>query len=147
MRKMFNKGVKPAKKKPKVVGDVRQSQVINTFGIGSMVDFVNDTVMIAGLDSWDWNDPSSDNNYVVNNENLQNLLGVDYFVKPKVDSERKSIYSQKSMDIPAYRFPETLYCTKCHRLFNYKVFNHQEGRQFKCICGNKTLVPSRFVVF
>jgi hypothetical protein len=41
------------KQKPERAGDVRQSQLITTFGIGSIVDFVRDTVMIGGVDSWD----------------------------------------------------------------------------------------------
>jgi len=49
MRKAFGKNkLKP--KRDKVVGDVRQSQLITTFGCGSIVDFLHDTVIIAGTD-------------------------------------------------------------------------------------------------
>src|ERR1043166_7562226 len=33
-------------------GQVRQSQLITTFGPGSLVDLVNDAVVIAGLEFW-----------------------------------------------------------------------------------------------
>src|ERR1700733_7915124 len=33
-------------------GDIRQSQLITTFGPGSMVDLPNHSVLIAGLDAW-----------------------------------------------------------------------------------------------
>ena len=36
------------------VGTIRKSQLVTTYAPGSIVDFVNDTVMIAGTDSWGW---------------------------------------------------------------------------------------------
>ena len=33
-------------------GEVRQSQLITTFGPGALVDLVNDAVVISGLDFW-----------------------------------------------------------------------------------------------
>jgi len=39
-----------AKKKPQ--GEIRQSQLVTTFGPGSMVDLPNHSVLIAGLDFW-----------------------------------------------------------------------------------------------
>lgn len=82
MRKIFgNKGVRSKNKK--VVGDVRQTQLITTFGCGSIIDFVDDTVIIAGTDKWDWADKLPDNRFIIYNQNLQNLLNKDYLVKPK----------------------------------------------------------------
>ena len=52
------------------VGSVRQSQVITTFGVGSMVDFVNQTTMISGTDKWTW---YSDENYKIHNINYHNV--------------------------------------------------------------------------
>ena len=62
-----------------VVGSIRQSQLITTFGVGSMVDFVDHTVIMSGIDNWHWADQDE---YKIFNQNLQNLLGVQYFVKP-----------------------------------------------------------------
>lgn len=144
MRKAFGRDkVKP--KRDKVVGDVRQSQLITTFGCGSIVDFLHDTVIIAGTDKWDWADKSPNNEFIVYSENLQNLLDKDYFVKPRTDKRRKAIFADKSKDIPAYRFPEILYCAKCHKLHHYTAFDHQTTKQMKCVCGNKSIIPSRFV--
>lgn len=144
MRKMFGKD-KARKSREKVVGEVRQSQLITSFGCGAMVDFIYDTVIIAGTDKWDWLLESPNNEFIIYNENLQNLLAKDYFVKPKTDTTRRPMFAEKTKDIPAYRFPEILYCTKCHRLNHYSAFDHQRAKQMKCICGNKSLVPSRFV--
>lgn len=33
-------------------GEVRQSQLITTFGPGALVDLVSDAVVISGLDFW-----------------------------------------------------------------------------------------------
>ena len=38
------------KKKPQ--GEIRQSQLVTTFGPGSMVDLPNHSVLISGLDFW-----------------------------------------------------------------------------------------------
>lgn len=142
MRKLFA----PKQGKEKVVGEVRQSQLITSFGCGSIADFLYDTVIIAGTDKWDWAEDSPENKFIIYNENLQNLLGKKYFVKPKIDMRRKAFFMDKSKDIPAYRFPEILYCIKCHRLYHYSAFDHQTGREIRCFCGNRSLVPSRFVV-
>ena len=32
------------------IGEIRKSQLISTFGIGSIVDFVKDTTIIGGVD-------------------------------------------------------------------------------------------------
>jgi len=128
-----------------VVGDIRQTQLITSFGCGSIIDFVNDTVIIAGTDKWDWTGRTPDNKFIIYNQNLQNLLNKDYFVKPKTDANRKPLYAEKSRDIPAYRFPEMLYCTNCHRLYHYTAFNYQTSKKIKCFCGSTKIVPSRFV--
>jgi len=130
----------------KVVGDVRQTQLITSFGCGAIVDFVTRTVMIAGIDKWDWAVRSPKNQYIIKNESLQSLLDVEYFVKPKVDEKRTAMYMAKSKDIPAYVFPEVLYCTHCHRLINYSKLDHQTGKQLSCTwCKRRTLLPSSFV--
>ncbi len=89
---------------------------------------------------------SPDNEFIIYNENLQSLLNKKYFVKPKVDTRRKAIFYDQSRDIPAYRFPEMLYCTKCKKLRHYTAFNHQTKKQITCYCKDKNpVIPPRFV--
>ena len=38
--------------RPTPSGEIRQSQLVSTFGPGSMVDLPNHSVLIAGLDFW-----------------------------------------------------------------------------------------------
>lgn len=133
--------------KPFVVGKVRQSQAITTFGIGSMVDFVNQTAIICGTDKWDW---CNDKEFKIHNVNLQNLLNVKYFVKPKI-SLKENAWENDTPDLPAVIFPKTLYNPKCQTL-------EKAGRsdckldhgKYKCYCekckGKSQYLPSRFVL-
>lgn len=145
MRQTYNKFA-TNKQHEKSVGAVRQTQLVTSYGCGAIVDFVYDTVIIAGTDKWDWSLRSETNPFILYNENLQNLLNKDYFVKPKTDTKRKAIFVDKSKDIPAYRFPEVLHCTLCHRLIKYSAIDHQQGTKLKCICGSDKIIPPRFVV-
>ena len=133
--------------KPMVVGKIRQSQAITTFGIGSMVDFVNQTVMICGTDNWDWNDKTENQ---IHNTNLQGLLGVKYFVKPKV-SVKEKIWEEDSPDIPAVIFPKMLYNPQCKTILKAGKGNCRlDYGKFKCYCakckGKSQYLPSRFVL-
>lgn len=124
------------------VGEIRQSQLISSYGIGSMVDFLKDTVIIAGVDDWNENDET----LKLYNENLQSLTGVDYFIKPKTDTEGSNF--KKSKDIPSYIFPEKLYCPNCKSIFDNSKIEIQKYQHKcpnpKCNCNN--LIASRFVV-
>lgn len=131
---------KKAIKKHRFAGDIRQNQLITSFGVGSIVDFVSDTVIIAGVDDWDENNEE----LRLYNENLQSLTGAKYFIKPKTDDG--NIIFNKSRDIPSYIFPEKLYCPNCKRLYDVKELQNQSNPH-KCFgCGNPQLVAARFVV-
>jgi len=134
------------KRKPVKVGNVRQSQLVNTFGIGSIVDFVNDTVMISGVDSWTHDNLEPTNQHIIYNENLQSILKKSYFVKPKASKESTNQFSFER-DIQAVRFPETMYCKACKRIFNYREAYDIYNVACKCPhCQSKSVVPSSFVV-
>ncbi len=128
-----------------VVGKVRQSQAITTFGIGSMVDFIDHTVMIRGLDDWDW---WREDAFRIHNASLESLLGVQYFVKPKT-SVKEFVWQKDRPDIPAEIFPKWLYCPHCRSLQKASKKNFDRGK-FKCYSqtckGKSFLLPSRFVL-
>ncbi|MDR1640194.1 MAG: DUF1998 domain-containing protein [Clostridiales bacterium] len=149
-RPRFNNTKKP--KKTRIAGDVRQYQLISSYGIGSIVDFAKDTVMIAGVDDWDLKDWDIKDSEIENklfedrklfNENLQAITGAEFFLSPKTDDGSPFL---KSKDIPSYVFPEMLYCPKCKHLTRYNgsskcLFNNEKG--YPC---RGELVASRFVV-
>ena len=78
---------KKAIKKPRIAGELRQNQLITSFGIGSIADFVSDTVIIAGTDEWE----ESNDELILYNENLQSLTGAKYFIKPKTEIGRAHV--------------------------------------------------------
>lgn len=127
--------------KKRNVGEIRQNQLITSFGVGAIVDFVDDTVVIANIDDW-----NTDVKYRIYNENLQSMLGVKYFVRPRTENEFKANWKEKSNDIPAYVFPENFYCTHCQRILTKNEYEESK-REKKCInCGqHKSIVPARFI--
>lgn len=127
----------------KVVGFLRQAQIITTYGSGSIAELPDDSVVLAGLDYW----KNKDNeNYFIREENLENILGMDYFIKPKVEKKTLSNRFYKSRDIPSFRFPELFICgnSKCQKIYNYKDCG---GFKINCpYCGSEKKKVSRFIV-
>lgn len=133
-------------KRRKVVGQIRQTQLITTFGCGSVVDLLDNTVIIAGTDFWDYaENPSCKDKYIIYEENLQKLLGVEHFILPKIEDRPPRFPGDYSHDIPAFRFPEFMYCPSCHRLIHYRRISHMG--KLRCFCKKRTnLVPARFIL-
>jgi len=136
----------------RIIGEVRQTQLITTHGIGSVVDFLNDTAIVAGIDDWDADKNKNDfEARKIYNENLQSLTGAKYFLEPKVSGNSGW---NKSRDVPAYVFPEMLYCPKCKRLVTAKeAMNANPQKPNRCCLSRQdkspcrgTLIASRFVV-
>lgn len=151
--KFNNKNKRNTNPKLRVVGDVRQTQLITTYGVGSIVDFVKDTVIIAGIDDWDTgkNEESAESRKLYS-ENLQSISGAKYFISPKVESGSGWT---KSKDISSFTFPEMLYCPKCKRFVSAKEAANANPKFPNSCCLNDTktaakctgvLVASRFVV-
>ena len=50
---------------------IRKTQLITTYGVGAIVDFKNDTVVIASTDDWDYSPNDADE---VENRKIFNFL-------------------------------------------------------------------------
>ncbi len=124
------------------VGSVRKSQLITTFSFGSVVDFVEDTVIIAAPDYWQ-NDPDFDERKLYN-ENLSIITGKKFFVSPKTASTSNRFSKPKT--VASYIFPEKLICSTpaCGRIFDIKELSSKD--RHKCPACKGNLVPSRFVM-
>jgi MrfA Zn-binding domain len=143
---------------PDRYGKIGRSQIVSTYGVGSIYELRTsfqghqtlDSVMIAGLDEW---------NYFVDKgkypkireQQLEKSLGVSFFVgAPRAEDEgpgRKPAYNQPY--IPAVRFPKWMYCSNsdCGRLGRVpKEFDDQHGSP-KCKKNNCTGhgIPVRLV--
>lgn len=128
----------------KNVGSLRRTQLITTFGPGSIIDFPNHSIMISGIDYWDYK--NKENDYSINEENLQRQLGVDYFLQPKVEEKNFTDYGDGSHDILGITFPEIFICKNCNKIDKYK--NFKRNNKLICACGasKESIIPSRFVV-
>ncbi|MDR1580487.1 MAG: DUF1998 domain-containing protein [Synergistaceae bacterium] len=137
------------KQNPEHAGEVRQSQLISTFGIGSIVDFVRDTVMIAGVDNWDSTEDWEERKLF--NNNLQAITAAEHFLAPKTAANK--LY-HKSHDIESFIFPRKLYCPICKHIVDARELGNQQ-KKHNCFmpsaskpgkpCGGH-LVASRFII-
>jgi hypothetical protein len=120
------------------IGEIQRSQLITTFGIGSIMDVPDYSVVIAGQDFW-----KIDKLELIREERLEKKLRVKWFRQPSVPKD------EFEACIPGFRFPEWVFCPKCHRLAPFKKFGDINIK--KCLRCSKPkspqrLVPARFVV-
>ena len=119
-------------------GAVRRSQMITTYGVGSLVAVDHESFIVSGLDGADahW---TSDESPRIYERRLARLLGVQHFRLPPASDEA-------SKDgVRVRRFPVMQSCPECNELRRHRDFNPPPGRS---ICGTceADLVPSRFVI-
>lgn len=122
-----------AVKKP-VVGKLRRTQLVTTFGSGAIVDMPDYSVIIAATDYWNSKSP------VLHEPNLEKLLKVSGFKEPYVTDNGSD---KIQPDVPAFRFPLMHFCPNCEKLMPYWGFGDDAGHV--CRACNKNIVPSRFV--
>ncbi|MGE3752774.1 MAG: DrmB family protein [Planctomycetota bacterium] len=138
-------------------GRVRLSQVVTTFGPGSLVDLVDHAVLVGGLDFWSY---PRDRGYVVVQEPrlrdavVQSLheghpkLSVDAaFREPPAGDEQDP---RKSCGIQVLQFPTWFVCQNptCRALRKGDVLE-PKGERYRHYCDDRKpteCVPVRFVV-
>lgn len=115
----------------KRLGALRPSQVITSFGPGSIVDLTKDSVMVLGIDSWRPGDS-------IHEYRLEQLLGVDEFKSPGTGREQ---------GIPVRSFPLWRVCPRCDALSDR--FPRPPGKAVpvcnRCRSAAETH-PARFIV-
>lgn len=114
---------------PSELPRARQSQLVTTYGVGSLFPAGDQSFMICGIDEWDedWCPP-------VEEPRLARALNVQHFRAPATGRRRG--------DVPVVRFPMMHYCPQCRRLDNFWKFDRQKMRCEDC---SRELTPSRFV--
>ena len=138
----------------KIVGEIRKSQIVTTYGPGSLVDFPRMSAIIEGIDNWE--STLGKHNFEkmkIHERNLERILGKDFFVQPQFMENRIS-----DKGITARRFPEYCYCPECGALDKYyrieKRSNNSTPYNRESYCGlcsqsknrNVKLIPSGFVI-
>lgn len=126
------------------VGDIRKTQMITTFGVGSIVDFKDDTVIIASTDDWDYNpnDVEEVENRKIFNENLSVITGAEYFLMPRTTQSTNSF--SKGKDITSYVFPEKIHCPRCGNIYDFRELDIKD--RYKCPQCRNNMNASRFIV-
>lgn len=107
----------------------RQSQLVTTYGVGSLFPAGDQSFMICGIDQWDesWSP-------VVEEPRLARSLGVQTFRAPSS--------GKRGGDVPVVRFPTYHYCPRCRRLGRFWEF---DAKRMQCDDCSNDLTPSRFV--
>ena len=81
---------------------IRASQVVSTYGIGAMVDFIDRTLMLASPEYW-----NTPRDITIHDERLEKLLGVREFKMPP--------NSNCFEGLPFVRFPKWYFCPACRK--------------------------------
>ena len=144
------------------VGGVRPSQLMYAFGIGSVVDLPNFSVVVGGLDDWDEAAQS-----VVTEERLLVAVraetGLDAVGElrsaPWQPETRNAFDSWASIGVPVTPFPRWLRCSRCSYLgpidsglfeLQTRPYRPDKARYAHRNCTGRgwapTAVPARFVI-
>ena len=117
------------------LGELRPNQIITTFGPGSIVDAVKDSVTILDTNYW------KQKGMKIIDGRLASYLGVQWFYMPRTSS---------AGDIPVTTFPYMHVCSnlKCGRLFDAREnFDLDRYLKFGVTCPDchRPAYPSRFI--
>lgn len=125
----------PPKPVARKLGAVRRSQLVTTYGVGSMIAIDNESFIVAGIDTWDISEATT-----IYERRLAQILGVESFrLPPAPDPDRAT------GGVTVHRFPEFYSCPTCKALQPFFKFNPEKGKA-RCDECSENLVPSRFVV-
>jgi len=117
---------------------LRRSQTITPFGVGSIIDIENESLVAA--DIWFW----KGNGEEIHEPRLEKMLGVKSFKMAVAAPERITEIKEDTLGVPFVRFPAWMFCPTC-RLMSFHSF---AVKPLLCsICPAKPrLTPMRFVM-
>ncbi len=154
----FGTNKKSGKREQKPDGQVRQSQMVASYGAGSMVDLLQHAVIVSGLESWHY-EGVHDENYVINEPRLRDRLaqchpelagqlGSDnYFRRPPPGGDNEA---SSGIGIKVLEFPAWFVCQGCSGLVHRQDLSAsttKDGKRYHECQTRKTspVVPVRFV--
>ncbi len=120
-----------------MIGSVRRSQLITTYGVGAIVAVDDESVMVAGLDQWP---PEGAGDELA--EPRLHIDGKRLRLPPGGDGE----FGRRENHIPVVRFPRWYYCANpdCRRLDSFGRLSVERRNECRH-CAAGTLIPSRFI--
>lgn len=121
---------------------LRRSQSVAPYGVGSIIDLPNESVMPLSIDFW------PDNLGVeIHDPRLERRLGVTHFRMVPSNDEAPG------QGVPCTRFPRWLFCPRCRSLKHVdewkRLYQRHHSKNFqipRCYLCRAHLVPSRFIV-
>jgi hypothetical protein len=147
---------KDARKVLRPEGQLRQSQLVTTFGPGAMVDLVDRAVVIGGLEHWGYgpkgyvalDDPRLRRSLVPRLKALDPDLDLarDGYFRMAPEGDARDPFP--NVGVRALEFPRWFVCQKCRRLARAsEQFENKNGRYRHECAKNKwsSAVPVRFV--
>lgn len=134
------------RKKEESLATVRRSQVVTTYGIGSLIPVEQESFIVLGQEYWpaQWREIASNGKRIneIQAGKFANALGVAHLFLPPTD---------EFFRLPVKRFPEFYLCPRCERLSYWSQLatpreNDRMVNQCRhCKVESATLRPSRFV--
>ncbi len=120
-----------------MIGSVRRTQLITTYGVGAIVAAADEAVMVAGLDDW-----RVEGDQDLLQEPRLHVEGKRLRLPPGNDG---SSFFEEKAHIPVVRFPRWYYCSdsECRRLDSFGRIS--SGREPRCAHCSAPLIPSRFI--
>lgn len=106
--------------RPTIMGELRPSQIVTSFGPGAVIDQRTASLVVAGTSYWT---PAEEQR--IDEPRLASLLRVRRFYRPPNRSDGGM------SGIPAFVFPCFLVCPRCQRLALHERFRF-DGRFFRC---------------
>ena len=135
---------------PRSHGTIRQSQIVTTFGPGAMVDLPHHSVIVGGLDDWNFGNDRrsvSEERLVAKLEALLDLQGLKLFAPPIESTEPHVAIT----GVTAWQFPEWFIaqCSEVRGKVRGRPLLHREGLvrdRYEGRDGRRyAVVPVRFV--
>ena len=125
------------------IAKLRSAQLVTSFGIGSIVDAPDCSIMIAGQDFW-----LPDRTDAIHEPRLQRKLGVSEFRRPK-PWVKPRMGQTDNPAVPAVRFPDWHFCPSCRTMADTAYFGGDRVTTCRACSkprDEKQLIPARFVV-
>lgn len=139
----------------KDVGSIRRSQIVSTFGPGSIVDFRLPSGallsgVMQGLEAWDayaLRNKGLADPQLIREPRLENLLGVKGFRPPPIGHD-KFQNEKRERVLPIRRFPDWQSCPECHVIQpagQWAPSKSGDSLQCGACSGKPSVLPVRFV--
>lgn len=135
------------------VGEVRRSQLLTSYGAGSMIDLVDRSILVAGLDYWHYEgerpwipEPRLAARLVMQFRQAKRSLNPGKTFSPPPPCDEQALSERAGIEV--LEFPRWMVCQRCRQLVQAAPsIKNVDGRyRHTCGNGNDVLVPVRFVV-